>query len=284
MNTSAATTTQPGATGSTVAVGEIVTHYHDVGAGAPLLLLHGSGPGVSAMANWRHTMGPLAEHFRVLAPDMVGFGYTSRPDGIVYGPDTWLAHVVGFLDALGIERAHVIGNSLGARIALGLALQHPDRVDRLVLYGSYADGHALGPPKARSGMVDLVRSHWGWGSRLLADMFGPSWSPEDRAAFTAAQRACADRTNAAEASSPTTRSAPVTSAIIAVVFPGPQPRSQASRGGPATAAARNAREGAANTDARTSSRRSAVAVSPNVYEAVILKSPTGCALTWCALT
>jgi pimeloyl-ACP methyl ester carboxylesterase len=136
MNTSAATTTQPGATGSTVAVGEIVTHYHDVGAGAPLLMLHGSGPGVSAMANWRHTMGPLAEHFRVLAPDMVGFGYTSRPDGIVYGPDTWLAHVVGFLDALGIERAHVIGNSLGARIALGLALQHPDRVARLVLMGA----------------------------------------------------------------------------------------------------------------------------------------------------
>lgn len=136
MNPSLTTPAQPEAAGSMVAVGEIVTRYHDVGAGAPVLLLHGSGPGVSALANWRRTIGPLSEHFRVLAPEMVGFGYTSRPDGIVYGPDTWLAHIVGFLDALGIERAHVIGNSLGARVALGLALEHPDRVDRLVLMGA----------------------------------------------------------------------------------------------------------------------------------------------------
>jgi pimeloyl-ACP methyl ester carboxylesterase len=136
MNPTATTTQQPEATSSTIAVGEILTHYHEIGAGAPVLLLHGSGPGVSAMANWRHTMPPLAEHFRVLAPDMVGFGYTSRPNGTVYGPNTWVAHVVGFLDALGIERAHIIGNSLGARIALGLALEHPERVDRLVLMGA----------------------------------------------------------------------------------------------------------------------------------------------------
>jgi 2-hydroxymuconate-semialdehyde hydrolase len=136
MNPSATTTESPEAASATVAVGEILTNYHDVGAGAPVLLLHGSGPGVSAMANWRHTMGPLSEHFRVLAPDMVGFGYTSRPEGTVYGPDTWVAHVVGFLDALGIERTHIIGNSLGARIALGLALEHPDRLDRLILMGA----------------------------------------------------------------------------------------------------------------------------------------------------
>ncbi len=136
MNPSATTTESPEAATATVAVGEILTNYHDVGAGAPVLLLHGSGPGVSAMANWRHTMGPLSEHFRVLAPDMVGFGYTSRPEGTVYGPDTWVAHVVGFLDALGIERTHMIGNSLGARIALGLALEHPDRLDRLILMGA----------------------------------------------------------------------------------------------------------------------------------------------------
>jgi 2-hydroxymuconate-semialdehyde hydrolase len=136
MNPSVTTTESPEAASATVAVGEILTNYHDAGAGAPVLLLHGSGPGVSAMANWRHTMGPLAEHFRVLAPDMVGFGYTSRPEGTVYGPETWVAHVVGFLDALGIERTHIIGNSLGARIALGLALEHPDRLSRLILMGA----------------------------------------------------------------------------------------------------------------------------------------------------
>ena len=65
----------------------------------------------------------------------------------------------------------------------------PERVDRLLLYGSYAQGHLLGPPEARTGMIDLVRSHWGLGSRLLADVFGPNWSPEDRAAFTASSAA-----------------------------------------------------------------------------------------------
>ncbi|MBV9311517.1 MAG: helix-turn-helix transcriptional regulator, partial [Solirubrobacterales bacterium] len=57
---------------------------------------------------------------------------------------------------------------------------------------SYANGHALGPPEARRSLVDLVRSHWGLGSRLLADMFGPSWTPATRTAFTSTQRSSAD--------------------------------------------------------------------------------------------
>jgi DNA-binding CsgD family transcriptional regulator len=66
-----------------------------------------------------------------------------------------------------------------------------------VLYGSYADGHGIGTAEARKGMVDLVRSHWGLGSRLLADVFGPSLSAAERAAFTAAQRVSADSQMAA---------------------------------------------------------------------------------------
>jgi DNA-binding CsgD family transcriptional regulator len=86
----------------------------------------------------------------------------------------------------------LMGISCGGCIAASFAASWPERVDRLVFYGGYADGHALGPPEARKGMVDLVRSHWGLGSRLLADVFGPSWSLEDRAAFTAFQRGSAD--------------------------------------------------------------------------------------------
>jgi pimeloyl-ACP methyl ester carboxylesterase len=67
-----------------------------------------------------------------------------------------------------------------------------------VLYGSYARGHALGPPEARTGMISLVRSHWGLGSRLPADVFCPNWSAEDRAVFTASQRAAADADVAAD--------------------------------------------------------------------------------------
>ena len=73
----------------------IVTNYHDVGTGEPVLFLHGSGPGVSAWANWRLVMPACAERFRLIAPDMVGFGFTERPAGIAYDLDTWVAQAVG---------------------------------------------------------------------------------------------------------------------------------------------------------------------------------------------
>ena len=92
----------------------------------------------------------------------------------------------------------LMGISCGGCIAVSFAARRPEQVDRLVLYGCYAHGHELGPPQARTGMIDLVRSHWGLGSRLLADVFGPSWSPQDRAAFTASQRAAADADVAAD--------------------------------------------------------------------------------------
>ena len=63
----------------------IRTNVHDVGEGAPVLLIHGSGPGVSAWANWRLTLPELAKARRVIAPDMVGFGFTERPAGFAYG-------------------------------------------------------------------------------------------------------------------------------------------------------------------------------------------------------
>ncbi len=65
--------------GATVQAGGIATNYHDSGSGEPVLLLHGSGPGVTAWANWRTVLPALARDFRVIAPDMVGFGYTGRP-------------------------------------------------------------------------------------------------------------------------------------------------------------------------------------------------------------
>ncbi|WP_020656194.1 alpha/beta fold hydrolase [Massilia niastensis] len=114
----------------------IRTNYHDVGDGAPVLMIHGSGPGVSAWANWRLTMPELARQYRVIAPDMAGFGYSDRPDGIRYDLDTWVGQAIGLLDALDIEQASVVGNSFGGAIALALAIRHPKRVKRLVLMGS----------------------------------------------------------------------------------------------------------------------------------------------------
>ncbi len=90
--------------------GGVKTSYLEVGSGEPVLMLHGSGPGVSALANWQHTIPTLAQRFRVLAPDLVGFGATERPDDVVYSLRSWTDHVWAFLDAHGIEKTAVVGN------------------------------------------------------------------------------------------------------------------------------------------------------------------------------
>jgi pimeloyl-ACP methyl ester carboxylesterase len=112
------------------------THYHDAGTGDPVIMLHGSGPGVSAWANWRLSLPTLTQRFRVLAPDIVGFGHTERPDDVRYSLRTWTDHVWDFADTLGVERFSIVGNSLGGRIALAMAGERPERVARMVLMGS----------------------------------------------------------------------------------------------------------------------------------------------------
>ena len=123
--------------GQSITAAGIRTNYHDSGgAGTPVLLIHGSGPGVSAWANWRLVMPALAQQARVIAPDMVGFGYSERPAGFAYSMDAWVRQAVGLLDALGIARTDLVGNSFGGALSLALAIAHPERVRRLVLMGS----------------------------------------------------------------------------------------------------------------------------------------------------
>ncbi|MFU2487931.1 alpha/beta fold hydrolase [Thauera sp. WH-1] len=122
--------------GRSVVAGGIRTNYHDVGEGFPLLMIHGSGPGVSAWANWRLVMPELARQARVIAPDMVGFGFTERPAGQQYTMDAWVDQAVGLLDALDIEQADLVGNSFGGALAVALTIRHPQRVRRLVLMGA----------------------------------------------------------------------------------------------------------------------------------------------------
>jgi pimeloyl-ACP methyl ester carboxylesterase len=126
-----------------VDAGGISTHYHDAGQGDPVVLLHGSGPGVSAWANWQHTIPALAQTNRVLAFDLVGYGATERPESIRYSLRSWTDHVWAFLDALGLDQVSVVGNSLGGRLALQLAEDDSSRLGKMVLMGSPGVGMTM---------------------------------------------------------------------------------------------------------------------------------------------
>jgi len=110
------------------------TNYLEAGSGSPVVLVHGSGPGVTAFANWRLTIPTLAAEHRVLAPDMAGFGFSDKPGE--YSMDRWVDQLDGFLTALGLDKVSLVGNSFGGGLAIAFATRWPERVDKLVLMGS----------------------------------------------------------------------------------------------------------------------------------------------------
>lgn len=115
--------------------GRFRLHYHEAGSGPALVLLHGSGPGVSGWSNFKGNLPVFAGGFRAVVPDMPGFGLSDRPELDRAYPKVAADALVFLLDELGIDRAHVLGNSMGGYVAAEAALAHPDRIDRLVLMG-----------------------------------------------------------------------------------------------------------------------------------------------------
>jgi pimeloyl-ACP methyl ester carboxylesterase len=103
--------------------------YLDRGTGPVIVLIHGFG---GSMWQWEHQQAALAQHFRVITPDLPGSGLSDKPD-IAYTPEEMLQFLIGFLDALQIPQASLVGNSMGAGFAIGMALDHPDRLSKLVL-------------------------------------------------------------------------------------------------------------------------------------------------------
>ena len=103
--------------------------YLDVGAGLPVILIHGFG---GSMWQWEQQQRALSQHFRVLTLDLPGAGLSDKPE-IDYRPDQMLDFFVGFMDAVKIQQATLVGNSMGAGLAIGMALAHPTRVAKLVL-------------------------------------------------------------------------------------------------------------------------------------------------------
>jgi 4,5:9,10-diseco-3-hydroxy-5,9,17-trioxoandrosta-1(10),2-diene-4-oate hydrolase len=133
----------------------------ELGSGPPLLMLHGGGPGASGLSNYSRNIEALARNFRVLVPDMPGYGRSSKDIKAADPFGDIASAMVGLLDALDITSAHVVGNSLGGAVALRLALDHPDRVGRLVLMGPGGIGIAQGQPTP--GLLRLLTYYSGDG-------------------------------------------------------------------------------------------------------------------------
>jgi 4,5:9,10-diseco-3-hydroxy-5,9,17-trioxoandrosta-1(10),2-diene-4-oate hydrolase len=121
--------------------GDLTLHYHEAGAptevggGLPLVMLHGGGPGASAWSNFGSSLERFASQFRTLLVDQPGFGESDKPqiEGHFF---TFAADkLAALLDELGIERVHLLGNSLGGGTAVRFALKYPDRVGRMILMG-----------------------------------------------------------------------------------------------------------------------------------------------------
>jgi 4,5:9,10-diseco-3-hydroxy-5,9,17-trioxoandrosta-1(10),2-diene-4-oate hydrolase len=145
--------------GKYVQAGRLKLHYHEAGAehAETVILLHGGGPGASAWSNFGRNLPEFAKHYRTIAVDQPGFGRSDKP---VEHPQ-YFRHsadaVVGLMDALGIERAHFVGNSLGGGAAVRLALNHGKRAGRLVLMGPGGLSVNLFAPDPTEGVKNLGR-------------------------------------------------------------------------------------------------------------------------------
>jgi 2-hydroxy-6-oxonona-2,4-dienedioate hydrolase len=152
------------------------TRVLECGEGPLLILMHGTG---GHAETYCRNLRALGEHFHVAAIDLVGHGFSDRPSGLTYSLDDFANHVVGVIDALGVDTAHVSGESLGGMIAAWVGITHPDRVDRVVMNtGTLARPDAAGQAQlndleqrthalARDGVtLEKVRHRMNW---LVAD-------------------------------------------------------------------------------------------------------------------
>jgi len=111
-------------------------HYLEHGSGPAVVFVHGSGPGVNAYSNFFPNYRAIAAAgYRCVLPDMIGFGWSSKPDDIDYTLELFVPALREFLDLLKIERCVLVGNSLGGAISMKLAIDHPERVEKLIVMG-----------------------------------------------------------------------------------------------------------------------------------------------------
>jgi pimeloyl-ACP methyl ester carboxylesterase/DNA-binding CsgD family transcriptional regulator len=176
--------------------------FATVGSGAPIVLPAWWVSNV--VEDWkipayRRFMGGLAAERQVIRYDRHGCGMSDRDRASeTMTLEYELAMLDALIDHLELARFSLVGGSFAGCTAAVYAARHGDRVDRIVLYGSFANGSELAPPAARVAMRELVLKHWGLGSRMLADAFVPSGTGEERTSFAAFQRNSASAEMAAD--------------------------------------------------------------------------------------
>ena len=169
--------------------------YATVGDGPPLLM---PAHWVSHLEleweddGFREFVTRLAADRTVVRWNRIGTGMSDRdvsPEELTVGAE---ARTLGAIaDRVGAEKAELLGISGAAATSLAWAAEHPERVERLLLWGSYAHGDGIAEPRVRAWMVDVVRSHWGLGARVMTDVFLAGATPEKRESFARLQRAAA---------------------------------------------------------------------------------------------
>ena len=113
-------------------------HYYGAGSGTPIVMLHGSGPGATGWSNFSPNIAALSSGFRVMAFDMPGWGETEELDPT--GDRDHVEALVLALDELGIEKAAIVGNSMGGMTGIRFAIEHPDRISHLIPMGAPCPG------------------------------------------------------------------------------------------------------------------------------------------------
>ena len=141
-----------------------VISVSEFGQGPALLLLHGGGAGASGLSNYGRNIEALSQGFRVIVPDMPGYGDSSKGLDRIDPFGDLAQSMFGLLDALGVQLAHVVGNSLGGACALRMALERPHRIDRMVLMGPGGIGASRGLPTP--GLKKLLGYYKGEGPSL----------------------------------------------------------------------------------------------------------------------
>jgi pimeloyl-ACP methyl ester carboxylesterase/DNA-binding CsgD family transcriptional regulator len=139
----------------------------------------------------------LAQEFSVVRYDKLGSGLSDRtPQDISF--DAQVAQVLAVADQLHLRRFHLFGASQGGQVMAAVAARHPQRVEKLILYGACARGADLAPEAVRASLLSLVRSHWGLGSKTLSTIFIPEPIGDEARQFADAQRAAASPEMAAD--------------------------------------------------------------------------------------